>query len=390
MSIISHLYHGELGEWCQSRLTGSEEAARRVTEHLREHAIIRPEGKVERHHWSQADRTLALRLGALIQPAPPYSALLGLARAGLVTRSWADAQAARYPTHAPLPAHFRRRALDMRPTPDGWLDLQTMRDAGATVGDDFSSNERDHRRFSRPGLPDEAPLAELFERIRAYFAAHALPGRFGGPGPEKGLTRLCWLLGSFQYAYRNDSVEHPLFRIFRDDAPTVTQLHRTADDEVIADPLALTQRLNASGALSRMRRLAGDPPVGRPWGITNPVIFEHWDDNVFLLNGPNGATLLEVVSLVRADDAHTRGRRRLWKMLTGAWLDTADTFRIRALAVYFARHGVLFSWNLDSYAGFLLEGRDPDKARKEFVALAARLRDTDRARRTAWRETHGA
>ncbi|MFE5326762.1 hypothetical protein ACFRCG_10280 [Embleya sp. NPDC056575] len=99
-------------------------------------------------------------------------------------------------------------------------------------------------------------------------------GRFGGPGPEKGLTRLCRLLGSFQYAYRNDSVEHALFRIFRDDAPTVAQLHRTADDEVIADPPALTQRLHASGAPARMPRLAGDPPVGRPWGITNPVIFE--------------------------------------------------------------------------------------------------------------------
>ncbi|WP_439674033.1 hypothetical protein [Embleya sp. MST-111070] len=312
----------------------------------------------------------------MIQPAPPYTALLGLARAGLVSRSWADAQAARYPTHAPLPEQLRGRARDMRPTPDGRLDLRTMRDAGATVGGEFSSTERTHRRFSRPGVPDEAPLAELFERIRAYFAAYGPPGRLGGPGPEKGLTRLCRLLGAFQYTYRSDSIEHPLFLVFRDDAPTVAQLHRTASDEAIADPLALVHRLNVSGALSRMRRLAGDPQVGTSWGITNPVIFEHWDDNVFLLNGPNGATLLEAVSLVKADDTRSRGRRRLWKMPAGAWLDTADTFRIRPLAVYFARHGVLINWNLDSYADFLLEGRDPDKARSWRAGVGRRVRCT--------------
>lgn len=390
MSVISHLYHGELGDWCQSRLTGSEEAARRLAARLREHEIIRPAGRVDRHHWSQADRALGLRLGALIQPAPPYSALLGLARAGLVSRSWADAQAARFPTHHSLPDHARTRALDLRPTPDGWIDLRTARDAGATVGSAFTSAERSHRRISRPGRPDEHVLSELFDRIRAYFAAHSTPGRLGGPGQEKGLARLCWLLGSFQYAYRNDSIEHPLFRVFRDDTPSLEELHRSADDEVIADPLALTHLLSTSGALSRMRRLAGDPPAGTPLGTTNPVIFDHWDDNAFLLDNPEGATLLEVVSLVKADDTHTRGRRRLWKMLAGAWLDTADTFRIRALAVYFARHGVLVRWNLDSYAEFLLDGHDPQKARKEFVALATHLRDTDRARRAAWREGHEA
>jgi hypothetical protein len=45
------------------------EAAQRVTARLREHEVVRPEGRVDRHHWSQADRTLGLRLGALIQSA---------------------------------------------------------------------------------------------------------------------------------------------------------------------------------------------------------------------------------------------------------------------------------------------------------------------------------
>lgn len=384
MSVVSHLYHGELGDWCETRLTGSAEVARQAAALVREQEVIRPEGPVDRHHWSQAGRTFALRLAALIQPAPPYSALLGLARIGLVSRSWADAQAARYPTHARLPEHLRRRALDMCPTPGGWVDLRAARDGGTTPGAALGSPEEDHRRFSRPGLPDEPVLSELFDLIRRYFAAHATLGRLGEPGPERGLARLCWILAAFQYAFRNDSYEHPLFRVFRDDVPSVEQLHGGVDDEAIADPLALTRRLSASGVLRQLRGLAGDPPVGTPWGIAGPVIFDHWDDHTFVLNGPDGATLLEVVTLIKADDSHNRGRRRIWKLLASAWLDTADAFRIRTVAVYYARHGVLVTWPVASLVELLAEGGDPQQTRNEFVGLATRLRDEDRARRAAW------
>ncbi|MEV1080338.1 hypothetical protein AB0I98_19125 [Streptomyces sp. NPDC050211] len=352
---------------------------------VRDRFVTRPEGAVDRHHWSQVGRAFTLRLAALIQPAPPYAALLGLAGAGLVSRAWADAQAARYPTHDGLPEDRRERALDMRPKPGGWIDLKTARDAGATVGTVFTSAERGHRRFSRPGLPDEPVLGELFDRMRDYFAAHAPLGRLGGPGQERGLARLCWILAAFQYAYRNNSIEHPLFRVFREDVPSVEELHRSAHDEAIADPLALTQRLITSGALEQMRRLAGDPPIGTPWGINCPVIFDHWDDHTFVLDGPDGATLLEIASVVTADAATGRARRRIWKLLAGAWLDTADTFRIRTLAVYFARHGVLVVWPVASLTEILLEGRNPQEARNEFVGLATCLRDKDRARRSAWR-----
>ncbi|MDO0936476.1 hypothetical protein QQY66_34015 [Streptomyces sp. DG2A-72] len=385
MSVVSHLYHGELSDWCEARLPGSSEAARHMADQVRDRFVTRPEGAVDRHHWSQAGRAFTLRLAALIQPAPPYAALLGLAGAGLVSRSWADAQAARYPTHAGLPEDRRERALDMRPTPSDWIDLKTAREAGATVGMVFTSAERGHRGFSRPGLPDEPVLGELFNRMRDYFTAHAPLGRLGGPGQERGLARLSWILAAFQYAYRNNSIEHPLFRVFREDIPSVEELHRSAHNEAIADPLALTQRLITSGALEQMRRLAGDPPIGTPWGINCPVIFDHWDDHTFVLDGPDGATLLEIASVVTADVATSRARRRIWKLLAGAWLDTADTFRIRTLAVYFARHGVLVVWPVASLTELLLEGRDPQEARNEFVGLATCLRDKDRARRSAWR-----
>jgi hypothetical protein len=41
--------------------------------------------------------------------------------------------------------------------------------------------------------------------------------------------------------------------------------------------------------------------------------------------------------------------------------------------------------NGTSLTELLLEGRDPQEARNEFVGLATCLRDKDRARRSAWR-----
>ncbi|WP_309111660.1 hypothetical protein [Saccharothrix sp.] len=78
--------------------------------------------------------------------------------------------------------------------------------------------------------------------------------------------RLCWLLAAFGYAYRNESVGHPLFRLFRDKPPTVRQLHSAATDEAIADPLELVRLLRDSGSFEEMRKLAGNPPIGAPLG----------------------------------------------------------------------------------------------------------------------------
>lgn len=384
VSVTSHLYHGELGDWCETRLTGSEEVARYLVQQVRDGEVVRPEGPVPKHHWSQAGRAFTHRMAHLIQFAPPYSALLGLVRAGLVPRSWADAEAVQYPTHELLTGDRRERAVDLRPTPSGWIDLRTARDAGASVGLVVTTQEHRHRDLSRPGQPDEQILSELFDRVRAYFHEHSTLGQLGEPGPERGLARLCWILGSFQYANRNNSIESPLFRVFRDDVPSVEDIHRGAGDDEIADPLALTQRLQTSGALEQLRRLAGDPPPGTPWGITAPVIFDHWDDNTFLLDGTEGSTLLEVVSLAHVA-ANGRARRRIWNLLAYAWLDTADTYRIRNIALYFARHGVLVTIPVTRLAEALLEGRDAQDVRNEFVGLATRLRDMDRARRQAWR-----
>ena len=380
VSHVSHLFHGELSDWCESRLTGTPDIARHIADKVHGVPLTRPSGRMNKYHWSQADRTFVNRLAELVQSAPPYSALHGLVRVGLVSMPWAHQQAASYPTHARLPADERERALFMRPTLRGWVDMQVAYDEGASKP--TSSLEAAHRRKTRPGYPDEAVLAELFERMRAYVAKHARFGRIGPLGRETGLARISWLTGALAYAYRNDSIGHPLFRMFRDEAPTATALHASADDLAIEDPLALIERLLTSGALAEMRGLAA--PGHGPMGVARPVIFDYWNESHLVLSGPNGATLLDVSSPVRVDSTERTGRR-VWSLLASAWLDTSDVYRIRTVGIYLARHGTLITWPVEDLTYELVKGHDPHQAKSDFVDLARRLRARDNARRLDWR-----
>ncbi|GAA4057306.1 hypothetical protein [Actinomadura miaoliensis] len=365
MSLVSHLYFGELGEWCAERLTGSDEVAHRISVETKDQSPVRPAERVGRRHWSQVDRAFGVRMATLVQPAPPYSALYGLVRAGLVRRDWAHRQAGLYPTHIHLRGTERRRALDLRPTLDGWLDLGTENSVDAFVGEDGSSP------FARfPDFSAEPMLGELFDRIRAYFAMHA---PLGQAGAEKGLARLCQLLSTLEYLFRNDPADEPFFRLFRDGPPTVEQVHGAADEAIVSELVELARRLHTAGGLAEMRRLAGHPPAGRPWGIARPVFGSHWSDNDILVGGTGGATLIDVSSVI-ATNKLSRSRRWIWRLLACAWLDTADAYRIRNVALYFARHGVLVAWPVQELAGALLDGEDPGRARREFVELADRLR----------------
>lgn len=382
VSYVSHLHHGALSDWCEERLTGSAEIAHSIAEQVRGAFITRPPGHVDRHHWSQAERTFAYRVAAMVQPAPPYSALLGLVRAGLVSMSWAHQQAALYPTYANLPSNERERALDFRPTLRGWVDLLPAYDQGAAAP--LGGWDQEYRQATRPGFPDESALAELFDRMRSYFSAHARFGQIGSLGPETGIIRLCWLLAAFSYSYRNNSIGHPIFRLFQERTPTVAEMHSAADDLAVSDPLALIDRFSACGALDETRRLAGNFRGNGPWGIVSPAIFNHWSDTHLVLNGPAGSTLLDVVATVRVD-AGQRTHRRMWNLLASAWLDSTDSLRVRNVGTYFARHGVLLTWPLEDLAHDLVEGHDHHEARAEFVELAHRLDKQDRARRLEWR-----
>ena len=310
MSLLGYLYRGELGDWCDLRLTGSRRLARALVSQAKENPCAKPQQVDDRREWDRAGKTFIARLSAVVQAAPPYSALLGLARIGLTSRRWADRQAIHYPTHALLTTPERERALDLRPTPQGWIDLRAAVEQGAAIMPE-TSIEAEERLQQWPGMPYEPVLGELFDRTRTYFQTHAPLGSLGTEGAEQGLLRLSWVLAACTYTYRNPSVGHPLFTCFRNDPPTVEKVHTAASDDVVTAPAALVRYLRKSGSFDQMRTLAGTPPAGTPWGVTAPVIFDQWNDETFLLGGPGEATFLDVSTVSAFDGDHARRRLRL-------------------------------------------------------------------------------
>ncbi|GIJ54418.1 NUDIX hydrolase [Virgisporangium aurantiacum] len=366
MSVISHLYRGELGEWCADRLTRWEDLTTRIAWRTRAREPVRPADGADRQHWAQVERAVGIRLAALVQPAPPYAALLGLVHLGLVRRAWASDQAARYASHATLPAELRDDALYHGPTLDGWVRVPA---GAAPAMPRFDGRAQDY--------PAEPMLADLLHRARAYFATNAPPGRLGA---ERGVARLCWLLAQFQYAYRNDALEQPAFRLFRPGVPTVEELLATVPDTALDEMVAIARQLDSTRALAELTKLAGDPPPGRPLGIAGPIFLDHRHDSDLLLAGPDGSALVHVHAAI-ATNKTARSRQWLWNLLGCAWLDASDAYRIRTVGLYFARHGELMTWPVDALADQLLAGADRGTAQADLRALADRLRSENDQRR---------
>lgn len=381
MSLTSQLHDGELGKWCARRFIGSAEAVGQLVSATRGRRPVLPSGQVDGRHWASIGGAFGARLAALVQPAPPYYALHGLVAAKLASYAWANEQAAFYPTHADLGEQERSRALDLRPTVSGWLDLLPL--ARSVPSQHSSDVERADlgsvvHSILRPSsraddyMPAEPVLADLFARSRAYFAQHAPPGRLGTRGAEAGLARVCWLLDMFEDVYRSGTIHESMHQVFRPSVPTVETMRAAASEAVVDDLVRLARQTEIYGALAEMRGLAGDPPEGQPLGIAGPVFVNHWADGDLLIPGPTGSTLIDVKTVVRTDK-EDRSVRWLWQLIGYAWLDIADRYQIRDVGLYLARHGVLVTWSLDSLTGMLLRGGDQDEARAEFRALAERM-----------------
>ncbi|WP_142065364.1 hypothetical protein [Pseudonocardia kunmingensis] len=81
--------------------------------------------------------------------------------------------------------------------------------------------------------------------------------------------------------------------------------------------------------------------------------------------------LLDVKTVISLRDPD-RVARWLWQLQGYAWLDTRDHYRIRAVGLYLARHGVLITWPVGEFAAALLA--DPDGTGPDVAAAAEQFR----------------
>jgi hypothetical protein len=353
MSLTTQLHGGELARWCAENFVSTRFVAARVTSAAQGHRPVRPTGQVGAEHWAAIGGAFGQRLAFLVQPAPPYYALYGLVRAGIVSRSWADAVAARFPTHTALPPAAAGRALELRPAPGGWADL------GPAVGTSVRGEDT-----------DEAVLGEFFGRLIDYLGQHAPAGTLGSPGAEAGLARACAVISGWEDAYRSQTLPAELLELHRRGRFTVEELRAIVAEPVVTELVALARQLHTSGALAELRRAAGDPAPGQALGTAGPVFVHHWADGDLLV----GRTLWDVKTVVRVDNPE-RVERWLWQLVAYAWLDTEDRWGIRSVGLYLARHGVLVSWGLQTFADWMLgrTGAADGGAREEFLTVARKV-----------------
>lgn len=360
VSLTGQLTGGELGRWCAANLTGTARLAADVTAAATNLHPVRPARVDDPTHWATVGGALGQRLAFATQHAPPYYALLGAHRAGLVDWATLARCAARFPTHAGLDPARAGRANQLRPLPGGrWLDLDQQ------PGDRYTGRAATG---TRAGL-----VFDLVERLVAYLAEHAPPGRLAeSRGAEAVLARVCVVLTDWESAYRTGQLPDHVAPLYADPDTTVPDLLAAVPAHQVAELVALAARAHTSGALTHLA-----PAGATPGGISGPVFVEHWADGDLLVPiatdaGAGGMLLLDVKTVLSVRDPDRVGRW-LWQLLGYAWLDPGDRYRIRAVGLYLARHGALVTWPLDRYTAALLDGRDIDASSATFRRVAARV-----------------
>ncbi|MGW4485365.1 hypothetical protein ACWEOE_16190 [Amycolatopsis sp. NPDC004368] len=359
MSLTSELADpaSVLTKWCARVFTGTPAVAAQVEAAVQDVRPVRPATRdVSRRHWAEIGGAFGQRVADLVQPAPPYYALLGLVAAQWATGAWAHRQAAGYPTHRGLPAEFRARALGVRPAATTWLDL----------GDQLG------RAVAEPAPWVADAWTEFFARARAYSERHAPPGTLGPPGVEAGLARTNWVVSACEDVYRSGAIDPALARIVDGGGASVDGLRGLASEAQVSELAEIAKRLHERGALWELRRRGGNPPEGEQLGIAGPTIVPGWADGDVLLGaidpaggiGEGSATLLDVKTVVGVRDPDRVGRW-LWQLLLYAWLDVGDLYRIRDVGLLLARHGTVVTWPVEQFEQELLGTADVIEFRRD-------------------------
>lgn len=341
MSLTSQLYDGPVDMWCRLRLPHTAGVVQEIQAAVRTVPPVRPAGRAVGDHWATIGGMVGARLALWVEHAPPYPALFGMVRAGLVSRTWAQRQAGLFPTHVGKRPDVETRGLELRPAPDGWVDAGYVPDDG-------------------PPGPAENVLGDLLAGFRAFAGQQAAPGTIGPDGTESVLARVLWVLNGLEDAYRGGSLPETLVGLFARPSVTVSDLVNACPGYLVEEYLAILARGRAHG-LAQMRDLA-QPGPGGALGHSDPVFVPHWADGDILLTGAQGSTLVDVKTVIRTDD-DARVARWLQQILAYAAIDTtdewkrhgsADRWRIRRVGLYLARHGVLVSWPVEELWGRML------------------------------------
>jgi len=358
MSLTTQLNDGELARWFASRLPGTDAVVESVARAGAGHQPIRPVGQVAAHHWAAVGGTLGVRLALLVQHAPPYYSLLGLAGGGIVTRRWADMTAATWPTHRRLTAAQQARALQLRPTLTDWIDLGPGKDPGF----DDTSQER--------------LLSDFFDRVQRNLEENAPAGQLATPTVEAGVLRSCYVLSRWEDIYRSGTLVDTLLALHERGSYEMEELRDLAPQPAISELQKLLALTRGSGVLQQWRDAAGRPGAGLPLGVAAPVIVDNWADGDLLIGRPktaDGRTLVDVKTVVRVDNPQ-RTARWLWQILGYAWLDVTGRWGIDSVALYFARHGLQLTWPLAELAEELAgPGVRVEQLRAEFLQVAERV-----------------
>ncbi|MCF7547318.1 hypothetical protein [Pseudonocardia sp. WMMC193] len=371
MALVHELTRGELGRWFAARMRGTAQVAGEVSAAAAAAAaqapVVRPPRgqSLGARHWAEVGGVFGMRMAAAVEQSPPYYGLYGLVAAGLLTPQAAHRIAAAYPSHHGLPPRWAARALDLRPTPSGWLEQ-----AQAWPEPDGE------------GWADR-PAAELAERTHRYHDQHAPTGTIAGIGAERGLARSYGWWSTAEDIYRSGIISvdlDDLDDLLGQDPPTADLLRGLAPPAVVEETARLSERLRTSGSLGALHEFAGRPARDGRMGYAGPVFVPHWADGDLLV----GDTLVDVKTVLRVEHASKIGPW-LWQVLAYAWLDSrADHYRIRAVALYLSRHGLLLRWPVDELAAQLLAdpktgGTGVAAVREEFLALAAATATRDGA-----------
>jgi hypothetical protein len=341
MSLVSQLTTGRLSAWCAENLPGTADLVQAIPAATQGVQPVRPEGRPPLEHYAAVGGMFGQRLAFLIEPAPPYAAILGAQRAGHLGRADAVAAAAAFTTHRQLGEHAGR-ADSFRTTPTGLWDT-----------------EADQELTGVPAAAANPAGREFFVELAGKVAA--LPvGGFTADPREFAFTEDLAMLTSWEDMYRAGHM--PDLEL---DGPALIQEWKN-----------LLVRTSTGRALDTARSLVANPAAGR-WGYAAPTLVHRWAEADVLL-GPDrtgGHTLLDIKTVTSISDQQ-KVARWLWQILAYAWLDVADRWRITRVGLWLARHGVIVSWPVEQAAEILLGRtarswggkRAVRNARREFLA----------------------